>query len=59
MSSEERIKILRDAAPMTWIAFSADESRIIATAKTYDQVIEKAEAEGESEPVIVLTPEHW
>jgi hypothetical protein len=59
MSAEERLKILREAKPDTWIAFSADESMVLASADSYSEVVELAEAKGEENPVIVKTPEDW
>jgi hypothetical protein len=59
MSPEARIKILRDAEPGSWVAFSHDESHLVAVAKTYDEVVFAAEQKGESEPVITRVPADW
>lgn len=59
LSSEERAKILRDAPPKTWIAFSEDESKVVAQASTYEEVVAIAEEGGEHDPVLVLTPDSW
>lgn len=59
MPTEERVKILRDAPPQTWIAFSEDESRLVATGATYDEVVQKAEDAGVTDPVLVMTPASW
>jgi hypothetical protein len=59
MSPEARIKALRDAEPGSWVAFSHDESRVVASAKTYDDVVAAAEREGESDPVITRVPTDW
>jgi hypothetical protein len=59
MSTEERLKVLRAAKPNTWIAFSADESRVVAQADTYAEVVDLARAEGEEEPLVEKIPETW
>jgi hypothetical protein len=59
MSTEERVRILREAKPNSWIAFSEDESRAIAYGDSYADVVEAAENLGETNPLIVKTPENW
>lgn len=59
MSAEERVRILREAKPDSWIAFSEDESKVVAYGDSYSQVVKAAENVGEKEPVIVKTPENW
>jgi len=59
MSTEERLKVLRAAKPNSWIAFSADESRVVAQADSYIEVVNLAKSEGESEPLIEKIPENW
>ena len=59
MSPEERVKILRDAPPKTWIAFSQDESKVVANGQTYEEAASRAELEGESDPVLVMIPASW
>ena len=59
MSSEARIKVLREAEPGTWIAFSEDESRVVGRGKSYDEAVAAAEAAGEKEPVITRVPKDW
>jgi len=59
MSDEERLRILREAKPNSWVAFSGDESRIVASADTYSQVVEAAQNAGEDEPIVIKIPESW
>ena len=59
MSVEEGVRILRDAKPNSWIAFSEDESKVVAYGDSYSQVVKAAENAGEKEPVIVKTPDTW
>jgi Family of unknown function (DUF5678) len=59
MSPEARIKVLREAAPGSWVAFSNDESQVVAYGKTYDEAVAAAEETGESDPVITRVPTDW
>ena len=59
MSAEERVRILREAKPNSWLAFSEDESKVVACGDSYSQVVKAAEDVGEAEPVIVKIPENW
>ena len=59
MSAEERVSILREAKPNSWVAFSEDESKVVAYGDSYSQVVKAAECVGEKEPVIVKIPENW
>ena len=59
MSAEERVRILREAKPNSWVAFSEDESKVVAYGDSYSEVIRAAESVGEMEPVIVKIPETW
>jgi len=59
MSAEERVRILREAKPNSWVAFSEDESRVVAYGDSYSEVVRAAESIGETEPVIVKIPESW
>ena len=59
MSPDDRAQALRAAPPDGWVAFSADESRLIAYGKTYDEAVAKAEQNGEPDPVLVKVPKDW
>ena len=59
MSPEARIKVLRAAPPDGWVAFSSDEERLVAYGKTYDEVVMKAEKNGEPDPVLTKVPKDW
>lgn len=59
MTPEERVKILREAKPDSWLAFSADESRVVGRGDTYAQVVEQAAKQDEEEPVVLKTPSDW
>jgi hypothetical protein len=54
-----RSKALRSAPLDSWVAFSKDESKIIATGSTYEEVVRNSDAFGESDPVILKTPKEW
>jgi len=59
MSSEERVRILREAKPNTWLAFSADESQVVGRGNTYAEAVAEAKEKGESDPVVLKTPDDW
>lgn len=59
MSNEERIDALKKAPAGGWVAFSGDESKVVAYGSTYDDVIEAARRAGETDPVLVKVPKDW
>jgi hypothetical protein len=59
MSLSERVKILKQAKPNSWIALSSDESKLLATSESYAEAVKIAEAAGEPEPVLIRTPDTW
>jgi hypothetical protein len=59
MNAEERVRILNDAKPSSWLAFSSDESKLVACGATYLEAVENAEKNGESDPVLVQIPDNW
>jgi Family of unknown function (DUF5678) len=59
MSHEERLRVLREAAPNSWIALSEDESRVVGSGSTYAEAVELAEREGVEDPVLIKTPDEW
>ncbi len=59
MSNQERIEALKKAPPDGWIAFSEDESRVVAYGTTYEEVVSAAERNGVAEPVLVKVPKTW
>jgi hypothetical protein len=54
-----RIQALRAAPPDGWIALSEDESRVVATGKTYEDVVQRCQEAGVEEPVLIKTPHSW
>lgn len=59
MTPEDRIKALLAAPPGGWVAFSADEERVVAYGNSYDEVVAKAGENGEPDPVITKVPPSW
>ena len=59
MSPQQRLEVLREATPNSWIAFSQDESTVAAEAQSYSEAIHRAEESGEQDPVLVHVPEEW
>jgi hypothetical protein len=54
-----RTEALRAAPPNSWVALSEDETRVIATGSTYDEVVAKSREAGVEEPVLIKTPNNW
>jgi hypothetical protein len=54
-----RLDLLRSAPLDSWVALSQDESRILASGRDLNEVIEKTHAIGESDPLILKTPPVW
>ena len=59
MAAEERVRILREAKPDSWIALSADESRVVGRGNTYAEVVAEANLSNETDPVLIKTHLDW
>jgi hypothetical protein len=59
MRPEDRIEALLKAPADGWVAFSGDESRVVAYGKTYDEAVQEAERAGEADPLLVKVPTDW
>ena len=59
ISAEERNRILNEAKPNSWVAFSSDETKLVGRGDTYAEVVEDAEKHGEFDPVLVKIPDNW
>ncbi|MGH9787918.1 MAG: DUF5678 domain-containing protein [Candidatus Acidiferrales bacterium] len=59
MHPEDRIEALMKAPADGWVAFSEDESRVVAYGSTYDEVVSKADQAGEKDPLLVKVPPDW
>ena len=59
ITPEERVRILREAKPDSWIALAADESRLVGRGDTYAEAVEQAKRQGEEDPVLLKIPDEW
>ena len=59
MTPEARSEALLNAPKNSWVAFSEDETEVVAHGSTYDEAVANAEKKGVKEPVLVKTPEEW
>jgi len=59
MRPEERLEALLNAPANGWVAFSGDESRVVAYGTTYEEAVSKAEYAGEMDPLLVKVPANW
>lgn len=54
-----RVKALRSAPLDSWIALSDDETKLVATGKTYQDVASELDRVGDDSAVIIKTPTCW
>jgi hypothetical protein len=59
MEQNPRLDALRAATPDRWVALSADETRVVAEADSFDEAAAAAERAGETDPILVRVPEDW
>ena len=59
MTDEERVRILREAKPNSWVALSSDESKLVGRGDSYEQAIEDAQQHGENDPLLIKIPDNW
>jgi TPP-dependent indolepyruvate ferredoxin oxidoreductase alpha subunit len=58
-NADARSEALRSAPLDSWIALSDDETRIVATGKTYEEVTAELDRLGDETAVLLKTPEAW
>ncbi|HLZ90776.1 MAG TPA: hypothetical protein VKQ28_03605 [Candidatus Acidoferrum sp.] len=54
-----RSEVLRGAPLDSWVALAEDETRIIATGATYEDVAKQLDDAGDKDSVILKTPKLW
>lgn len=54
-----RFKALQKAPLDSWVAFADDDATIVAIGNSYEDVVEKSEKAGVSDPVLLKTPKEW
>jgi len=59
MSSKQRLEVLQQAPPNSWVVLSEDESQLLGTAATYAEAVDLANSEGVEDPVLIKTPDEW
>jgi hypothetical protein len=58
-TDNSRVDALRLAPLNSWVALSEDESKVIASGVTYEEVVSATERLGVADPIIVKTPSAW
>jgi len=58
-AEDARLELLRSAPLDSWIALSEDETTIVATGSSYEEVVHKSENAGVSDPLLIKTPKVW
>jgi hypothetical protein len=59
VSESPRLKALKSAPMDSWIALSSDETVVVASARTFEEVSRKIEESGLADLVVLKTPKHW
>jgi hypothetical protein len=59
MSADDRVKVLKEAEPNTWVALASDESRVVGVGESYQDAVKKAAESGEHDPILIKTPGQW
>lgn len=54
-----RVEALRSAPLDSWIALSDDETKLVATGRTYQEVASELDRIGDDSAVILKTPHCW
>jgi hypothetical protein len=49
------LDLIEGIPPRTWVALSADESRVVATGSTCGEAVDNAEANGEKHPILMMS----
>lgn len=58
-AADRRLELLRSAPLDSWIALSEDETSIVASGSTYEEVVRNSEKAGVSDPLLIKTPKAW
>jgi len=58
-NENRRVELLRSAPLDSWLALSADETRIIAIGSTFTEADAIAKKSGERDYVLTKTPDAW
>ena len=58
-AEDRRLELLRSAPLDSWIALSTDETAIVASGSTYEEVVRNSEKAGVSDPLLIKTPKAW
>ncbi|MGC2477807.1 MAG: hypothetical protein WA485_25945 [Candidatus Sulfotelmatobacter sp.] len=58
-AQDRRLELLRSAPMNSWLALSADESRIVAIGKTFVEADATAKKSGEENYILTRTPDAW
>lgn len=59
MSDEQRVRILREAKPNSWLALSNDESKVVGRGDSYSEAVADAQKHGENDPLLIKVPDNW
>jgi len=55
MERKTDAELFKGIPPRTWVALSADQSRVVGTGASYGEAVDAAAAAGENDPVLWIT----
>jgi hypothetical protein len=59
VAESPRLRALKSAPLNSWIALSNDESSIVATGDSYEELAKKIQESGVLDSVVLKTPKSW
>jgi hypothetical protein len=59
ITESPRLKALKSAPLNSWIALSNDETSVVATGNSYEELSEKMEKANLTDSVVLKTPKLW
>jgi hypothetical protein len=57
--ADRRLQALNSAPLDSWIALSEDESKVVSSGSSYDEVVRNSELAGVPDPILIKTPKAW
>ena len=56
MERKSDAELLKGIPARTWVALSADESRVVGTGASYGEAVDRAQEQGENDPILLMAP---
>jgi hypothetical protein len=56
MERKTNAELMEGIPPRTWVALSADETRVVGTGASYGEAVDRAVEQGEKDAILLMTP---